>query len=274
MATIIAAHDISGVGRCSLTAALAVLPAFGHTCHPLPTAVLSQQTGFVSYSYLDMTQQMPAYISAWKNLKLKPRMIYTGFLGNGRQAHLLSDFIKEHDDALIVIDPVMGDNSSLYGCFDDDFVNDMRELASHANILLPNATEFNLLCGKPPSQPFPDTNTEVLEFALRIRAPALEYVVITSGVHDGLSCNILVNIKTKHVSEIPCSHNGISYSGAGDLFASVLCSLIGNGKDISMAIKLAADFVSSAVKNTPENADTRYGVNYEPLLASFAAKNL
>lgn len=217
---------------------------------------------------------MPAYMSAWGSLKLAPDMIYTGFLGNGRQAHLLSGFIGEHDGALVVVDPVMGDNESIYGCFDDAFVKDMCELASHANILLPNATEFNLLCGRMPAQAFPRTYDEILELALKIEAPRLKHIVITSGISGSGSCNILVDIQSKSVRGIPCAHSGVSYSGAGDLFASVLCSLVAYGRDISEAVKLAADFVSAAVDNTPNDADTRYGVNYEPLLAKFASEIL
>lgn len=272
MATIIAAHDISGVGRCSLTAALAVLPAFGHTCHPLPTAVLSQQTGFGGYTYLDMTEQMPAYMSAWKGLGLKPRMVYTGFLGNGRQAHLLAELIEEYEDALIVVDPVMGDNASVYGCFGEDFIKDMRELAGRANILLPNLTEFNLLCERPLAQALPQDGGEILELARKIKATRLEYIVITSGIGNNGSCNVLVDMKAGRVNAIPCENSGVSYSGAGDLFASVLCALVANGRDIAAAVRLAADFISAAVKNTPKDSDTRYGINYEPLLAEFAVK--
>lgn len=274
MSSIIAVHDISGVGRCSLTAALAVLPAFGHTCHPMPTAVLSQQTGFGDYTYHDMTGQMLGIMSAWKGLKLAPSMIYTGFLGNGKQAHLLTEFIEEYSGALVVVDPVMGDNESIYGCFDSGFVKDMSELAKHADILLPNTTEFNLLCERPLTQPLPENKEKILELARNIKSPRLKYIVITSGIGRCGSCNILVDLIAGSVSEIPCENSGVSYSGAGDLFASVMCAFIANGKDIAVAVKLAADFISKAVKNTPKGSDTRYGINYEPLLAKFVSEQL
>ena len=41
-----AVHDMSGLGRCSLTVALPVLSAMGAQCCPLPTAVLSAHTAF------------------------------------------------------------------------------------------------------------------------------------------------------------------------------------------------------------------------------------
>lgn len=273
MATIIAAHDISGVGRCSLATALGVLPAFGHNCYPLPTAVLSQQTGFKGYVYRDMTESLPAFIEAWDSLDLKPDMIYTGFLGNGRQAKMLVELTRRYSGALVVVDPVMGDNGRIYSCYDDKFAEDMRELANHADILLPNTTEFNLLCGRSPAHSFPESDSGLLSLSLQLArgSPKLKYIVIT-GVNspDGM-CNVLLDVEKSGILRIPCRHSGASYSGSGDLFASILCSLIQNGRDIADAIKISADFVSSAVDTMPKDADTRYGICYEPLLANFAA---
>ncbi len=118
MSVIIAAHDISGVGRCSLTTALAVLPAMGHTCFPLPTAVLSQQTGLPGYSFLDMTEHLGSYINGWKGLRIKPDIIYTGFLGSSLQPRILAGLAGDYENAIVVVDPVMGDNGRLYACFD------------------------------------------------------------------------------------------------------------------------------------------------------------
>ena len=46
-------NDLSGFGRCSLTAAVSVIAAMGVQPCPLPTAVLSAQTGYPSYFYED-----------------------------------------------------------------------------------------------------------------------------------------------------------------------------------------------------------------------------
>ena len=42
-------NDLSGFGKCSLTAAIPVIAAMGVQPCPLPTAVLSAHTGFPSY---------------------------------------------------------------------------------------------------------------------------------------------------------------------------------------------------------------------------------
>ena len=42
---IVAIHDLSGLGKCSLTVALPVISATGVECACIPTAVLSTHTG-------------------------------------------------------------------------------------------------------------------------------------------------------------------------------------------------------------------------------------
>ena len=44
-------HDLSGFGKCSLTAAIPVLSALGVQCCPVATAVLTGQTGILLSLY-------------------------------------------------------------------------------------------------------------------------------------------------------------------------------------------------------------------------------
>ena len=53
-------NDLSGMGKCSLTAAIPVISVMGIQACPLPTAVLSAQTGFPSYYCDDYTDRMDA----------------------------------------------------------------------------------------------------------------------------------------------------------------------------------------------------------------------
>lgn len=51
-------NDLSGLGKCSLTAAIPVISVMGVQAVPLPTAVLSNQTGYASYFYDDYTDRL------------------------------------------------------------------------------------------------------------------------------------------------------------------------------------------------------------------------
>ena len=53
-------NDLSGFGKCSLTAAISVIASMGVQPCPLPTAILSAQTGFPGYFYDDYTDRMDA----------------------------------------------------------------------------------------------------------------------------------------------------------------------------------------------------------------------
>ena len=57
-------HDLSGFGKCSLTAAIPVLSALGVQCCPVTTAVLTGQTGYPCYHCTDLTAMLPDYIDA------------------------------------------------------------------------------------------------------------------------------------------------------------------------------------------------------------------
>ena len=58
-------NDLSGMGKCSLTAAIPVISVMGIQACPLPTAVLSAQTGFPSYYCDDYTDRMDILMDEW-----------------------------------------------------------------------------------------------------------------------------------------------------------------------------------------------------------------
>ena len=85
-------HDLSGMGKCSLTAAIPVISAMGVQACPLPTAVLSNQTGYGSYFWDDYTDRMQLIMDEWKKMGFKPDGVYTGFLADARQVDVILKF--------------------------------------------------------------------------------------------------------------------------------------------------------------------------------------
>ncbi|MBE6055276.1 MAG: pyridoxine kinase, partial [Clostridium sartagoforme] len=141
-------NDLSGVGRCSLTAAIPVLAALGVQCCPFPTAILSSQTEFDKFTFLDITDEMISYKEAWNELGIKFDCIYSGFLGSENQIDIVLDFVKEKEKSLIVVDPVMGDNGIIYDTFNETMCNKMKKLVSISDIVTPNLTEACILTGE------------------------------------------------------------------------------------------------------------------------------
>lgn len=88
-------NDLSGYGRCSITAALPVLAALKIQCCPVPTSVLSNHTGFPVYFFDDYTDKMEPYVEKWKELGLSFDGIVSGFLGSERQIQIVKNMITE-----------------------------------------------------------------------------------------------------------------------------------------------------------------------------------
>lgn len=74
-------QDLSGLGKCSLTAAIPVISVMGVQAVPLPTAVLSNQTGYPSYYACDYTDHMEKVMDEWEKLGFAP----TGFIPDSWQ---------------------------------------------------------------------------------------------------------------------------------------------------------------------------------------------
>ena len=123
--TVAAIHDISGMGKCSLTGAIPVLSAAGISVATMPTAVLSTQTcGISGYTYRDLTEDLGPFMEHWKTLGKSFDAVYSGFLGSETQIDIVSDFLKNfsREGTLYLCDPAMADNGELYSVFDNNFV--------------------------------------------------------------------------------------------------------------------------------------------------------
>ena len=133
---IAAVHDLSGVGRVSLTVVIPILSTMGFDVCPLPTAILSNHTQYENFTFLDLTDEMPAIIDHWEKLGVDFEAIYTGYLGSPRQIRIVADFIERFrtPDTLVVVDPVLGDNGRLYNKITDEMVSEMMTLAARRRV--------------------------------------------------------------------------------------------------------------------------------------------
>ena len=124
-------NDLSGLGKCSLTAAIPGISVMGVQACPFPTAVLSNQTGYETYFCEDFTEHMAPYMEEWKKRGFVPDGIYTGFLSDEKQADKILKFIDTFagEDTLILTDPVMGDDGAVYPIYTEELCSRFRELA-------------------------------------------------------------------------------------------------------------------------------------------------
>jgi pyridoxine kinase len=265
---IAAVHDLSGLGRCSLTACIPVLSVMGVQCCPLPTAVLSNQTGFESYSYLDLTPQIQEFINQWEKLDTEFDAIYTGFLGSEQQIDVVIDFIIrfKKSDTWVAVDPVMGDNGRLYPIYSNSMCDNMKRLISHADIIMPNITEAAFLAGW--QHPILEAHkSDIIDIAKRISQLGPQKIIITGATHQNTVKNYVFDFSQGLQFETCSGYNHKTYSGTGDVFASIICGSILNGEDLKTAAIKASKFVEKAVNYTSSmNANEKQGIMFERFL--------
>lgn len=267
-----AIHDLSGLGRCSLTVALPVLSVMGIQCCPLPTAVLSAHTAFPEAglsSFQDLSDSMVQSLLHWKKLDIHFDAIYSGFLSSARQIGILRRTIStlRRKETLVLVDPVMGDHGKLYRTFTPEMCRLMTELAKDADIITPNLTEAAILLGENP-RTAPNSQGEVADWLDRLSLGGTRSVVVT-----GLSLakgNIGAGCFDRQRGKIRFAmsrREGGSFFGTGDLFASVLLGGLLRGEPLSDATALAVEFVRECVAHTlSSGTPVLDGVQFEPLL--------
>lgn len=256
-------NDLSGVGRCSLTAAIPILSVLGIECCPIPTAVLSNQTEFDNFTFLDLTDIFKEYTKVIETLNIDFKCIYSGFLGSINQIDMVSEFIDRNREALIVVDPVMGDNGYLYDIFDDEICERIKRLVKKADIITPNFTEACMLSGIEYSKS--KTKEEILEIAKILINNGPKKVIITSAVIDGDMCNVSYDGDKMFISKVKCIDE--SYSGTGDLFTSIIVGLLLNNHSLEYAITKASEFLYNVIEYTfNKKTDPKEGILFELFL--------
>lgn len=264
-------NDFSGFGRCSLTVSIPIISAMKIQCCALPTAVLSNHTGYQDFFFDDYTDKMKEYYMKWDKLGLSFDGIYTGFLGSVRQVELIIDFIKRFagKDTSIIVDPVMGDDGERYATIDTELCLELKKLIPLSTIITPNLTEACILAGVPYSSR--DFGLSELEYiAGRLRDDGAGNIVITGITHGDMISDF---ISRKDGKSVMYSHkcSGTAHAGTGDVFASIIAANSVNGVELESSVKMAADFVSRAVELS-DSMDIPYqdGVCFEELLGELS----
>ena len=276
-------QDLSGLGKCSLTAAIPVISVMGVQAVPLPTAVLSNQTGYPSYYCDNYTEHMEQIMDEWEKRGFSPDGIYTGFLADEEQADKILDFFQRFrtENTMVLVDPVMGDNGRAYGIYTEGLREKMLQLVGNAHVITPNLTEaLLLLYGK---EGMEKRYASLLELDGRKRLEQIGKIGEQLKKEYGLQAAVITGVESQaelcvhqmgnlvvengHSSWCFAPKIGGSYSGTGDLFASVLSA--GLVKEMSMmhCVELAVNFLSKAIAQTvQEGTDRNDGVCFEAYL--------
>ncbi|QPA58078.1 pyridoxamine kinase [Lysinibacillus sphaericus] len=270
-------QDMSSFGKCSLTAAMPVLSVMGMQAVPLPTAILTAQTGYSSFYCEDLTSRMDYFMDEWSKLGESFDGIHTGFVTGKEQIDNIFRFLGvfHSTDTTLLVDPVMGDHGEVYKMFTGDLLERMKELVKCADIITPNVTECCLLTGlsfeRMQSYQHEIDYIQVLEEAGQQLQQATGAKVIITGLNPPTAAgkryvgNMFVDAERSFHSIR--DYNGESYSGTGDLFASVIMGGMMRGQDLVESMKLAETFLAAAIEATSkEQVPREAGVHFEQFL--------
>jgi len=244
-------NDFCGFGRCSLTVSLPVVSALKVQCCPVPTSVFSNHTAYDSFFYTDYTSNMEAYIAEWKKLGLTFDGILTGFLGSPEQTEIVRHFLEyfKKEGTVTVVDPVMGDEGSLYATYSPELAKQMKRLLPYADILTPNLTEACILT---------DTvyraeaeNAGLTRICKKLCALGPKKIVISGLEREDRLINFVYE-EGKEPVEVAGPKIGPCRAGTGDVFSSMIAADAVNGVDFLASVRHAAVFIAKVLRRAVE----------------------
>ncbi|HCG20667.1 MAG TPA: phosphomethylpyrimidine kinase [Verrucomicrobia bacterium] len=261
MKRLLTIQDVSCVGQCSATVALPLISACGVECAVLPSAVLSNHTGgFKSWTFTDLTGELPNVEQKWKELGIRFDAFYTGYVCESQIDPILSIMSScANPGALRIVDPAMADNGKLYPGFAADFPSKMARLCKGADFILPNLTEAALLTGGTPKLAG-YTRAEIESLVAKLHALGAKGVVLTGVSFDPGELGSAISDGKTVVYDFNPRIDRMSH-GTGDVYASVFAGALLRGKTPVEAAALAADIVCESIKAT--DPAHWYGVSFE-----------
>ncbi len=264
---ILAVHDLSCVGRCSLTVIMPILSCMGIQVCPLPTAILSTHLGgFSTVSFSDFSSHIPSFSAHWQREGVQFNSIYSGFLASIEQIEIVSQLIDDFSASrpLVLVDPVMGDEGKLYSVYTWEMQEQIKKLIRKADIITPNYTETCFLLGQPYQTPV--SQAELLEpWLVKLSELGPQRIVVTGvPLPNQQVANLSYDRRTGQFQHNTSKLIPARYPGTGDIFASVLLGELLRGTALPDAVERAGSFVFSAVAQTYAAATpTREGVLLE-----------
>ncbi|MDE5974405.1 MAG: pyridoxamine kinase [Eubacterium sp.] len=254
-------NDLSGFGKCSLGAAIPIISSMGCEVHPLPTAVLSNQTAYDSYDIVSLTDSMGRFIEQWKKLGASFDAILTGFVCDEKQIDIINAFADDFkaDNTIFVVDPVMADNGSLYDCYTSVMCEKIKRLCYKADVITPNTAELAFIA----EEPYSENIDDIKAYCLKLINNGIKNIVVT-GLKKGDKISNVVYDRSRY-TVIAGSLSGGYFSGTGDIFASIITGGLMRGLSVVKSAELATNFISTCACDSKSSSGND-GVNFEKFL--------
>ena len=260
---ILTIQDISCLGQCSMTVALPILSACGHETCILPTAILSTHTGGFgkpTVRYLaDFARDARQH---WLENGMDFDAIYVGYLGSIPAIQTVMEIIDTMlaPGGKVIVDPAMADHGKLYSGFDADYANAMQALCEKADVMIPNITEAAMMTGLPYREEYDESY--ITQLLNRLGG---KDIILTGVSYDPANTGIASRVSGE-IHYHQHARIGKNYHGTGDMFAACFVGAWMQGREVTAAVKTAAEFTLRSIQNTFANPAHWYGVKFETVL--------
>ncbi|XP_054731941.1 pyridoxal kinase [Anastrepha obliqua] len=183
--------------------------------------------------------------------------LLTGYIGNESFLRRISYIVKKlrqiNPNLVYVCDPVMGDNGKMY--VPEELLPIYREeIIPLADIITPNQYEVELLTENKIS-----TEDDVWSAVQLFHDRGIDTVVISSselGDENDLRAFLSKKNGCRYIINIPRQGNGISFTGTGDLFASLFLAHSHIADDLGSAFEKTIASLQAVLKRTIESMPT------------------
>lgn len=262
--------DLSGVGRCSLGVIMPVLSVMGYQVYPVPTGVLSSHTGgFENIATCPLEGYMQKALEQYKALDLQVDFIYTGYISSPEQGDICLEYIKAFPKAVVLVDPVMGDDGKAYKAITPEIQGKIKELVESADIITPNLTEVGILLDKPYSEQMSLEDYKIALTELSGLGPSKGIITGAKLDKENLT-NLLYDKDDGLFWAVGDKKIPQRYPGTGDIFASALIGGTMKYNSVPKGLELATAFISHVIRYSYNlGVEPKYGVELEACLDWF-----
>ena len=261
-------NDMCGFGKVALSAMMPVLSHMGFRLHNLPTALVSNTLNYPDFFIHDTTDYVKKTLPIWDELGFTFDAVSTGFIVTEEEARIIAEFCERQaaKGVRVFVDPIMGDNGSLYAGVPESTITLMRRLVAQAHIAMPNYTEACLLTGTPIDMEGGLTAEGATALVDAMRGLGAKSVVITSTKVDNINAVVGYDAESGEYFTIPFDEVPVYFPGTGDIFSSVLLGRVLKGYTLRDATKNAMDVVRELIVRNADQEDKPRGIPIEACL--------
>ena len=268
MTKVIVANDLVGLGKVALTSSLPIMSACQTEVLPLPTVLLSSHTGEFENIYVrDLTDDLKGLCKQWENLDFIVDGLVSGYFKSEEALKCVGQLARDKQIALFV-DPIMGDNGSLYQGFDSNYVEAMKAFCQQADVIIPNLTEAAFLTDTPYLEEgsYDEATIEKLLRELTKLGPrkviltgiSFETEKIGLAYFDKEANQVIYRMRKRYHSH---------FYGSGDLLTAILSAGYFHNLNFLKVCDLALDILDKVLSFTLSSGrPLKYGLCYEPYI--------